>query len=375
VLPQIVRSVVKALYENRGYRFWACQLVGWSGYSLVTFFSITLLDANFSLPHVAHIALQAVLGILASWPLRPIYRYTFSRSIRVRVLVAVLAIVVASAIWTALRLVTFMAMSGEVGLWQEFNYWYFGSLFVFLSWTVLYYAITYYELFGEEHQKLVEQSILKEREHRQRLQAEYTAREAQLRMLRYQLNPHFLFNTLNAINALVRLDENEKARRMLQGLSAFLRHSLEESDVHDVSLDMELKSLMLYLDIEKARFADRLVVELDIDPQARDARVPGLILQPLVENAMKYAIDPSENGGTVRVCAQASEDTLSLEVSDTGPGIEALDTDMARGVGLRNTLERLGTLYGERYTFSTVNRDPTGLSVKISLPYEKRGEA
>jgi sensor histidine kinase YesM len=375
VLPEVVRPLTKALYENRDYRFWACQVVGWSGYSLATFFSITLLDANATWPHIAHIALQAALGILTSWPLRPVYRYTFSRSILIRVVVALLAIVVASAAWTALRILTFMTMSGEAGLWQEFNYWYFGSLFVFLSWTVLYYAITYYELFGQEHQKLLEQSALQEREHHQRLQAEYTAREAQLRMLRYQLNPHFLFNTLNAINALVKLEENDKARHMLQGLSAFLRHSLEESDVHNVSLGMELESLMLYLDIEKARFADRLVVEMDIDPRARDARVPSLILQPLVENAMKYAIDTSEDGGTVSIRADTSGDTLRLEISDSGPGIETLDTDMARGVGLRNTLERLGTLYGDSYTFSTFNRDPTGLSVQIRLPYEKLGEA
>jgi LytS/YehU family sensor histidine kinase len=273
-------------------------------------------------------------------------------------------------VWTVLRIVVFAWIVGETAIWDEFNYWYFGSLFVFLSWTVLYYGIKYYELHTQEHQKLVEESALREREYSKRVEAESSMRDAQLQMLRYQLNPHFLFNTLNAINALIALNENDKAQEMLQLLSEFLRHSLEHDGVENVSLEQELESLMLYLNIEKTRFEDRLTLEFDISAQARLASVPGLILQPIIENSMKYAIADNEQGGTVRVTAGVSDNVLQLEVADTGPGMESAQATEDRGVGLQNTLQRLQTLYGDSYTFEALNTEPTGLAVQISFPFE-----
>jgi LytS/YehU family sensor histidine kinase len=156
---------------------------------------------------------------------------------------------------------------------------------------------------------------------------------------------------------------------MIQYLSRFLRHSLEQDGIEDVSLEQELDSLMLYLNIEKARFQDRLQLEFDIDPRAREALVPSLILQPIVENSMKYAIDPSEDGGSVTVSASVEGDQLYLSVADTGPGIDDLNKDVGRGIGLRNTLERLRALYDESYSFNATNRAPSGLEVRIGLPY------
>jgi sensor histidine kinase YesM len=375
VTAPIIRALAQSLYDNRDYRFWLCQLTGWCGYSLATFFSITLLDNNVSWAHVGHITLQAALGVLTTWPLRSIYRASFSLPLAKRTLIGIVSVVVFSSIWTYLRILTFAWMSGEDDLWGEYNYWYFGSVFVFLSWTVLYYGINYYELFLEEHQKLLVETARRENERFRRLQAESSAREAQLRMLRYQLNPHFLFNTLNAITALVRVRDNARAVAMIQRLSRFLRHSLSEESVEAVPLEQELESLQLYLDIESARFEDRLRLEFDVDLQAREALVPSLILQPVVENSMKYAIDPSEEGGTVRIVARRDGAELQLVVSDTGPGIDAALGESCRGVGLRNTLNRLATLYDSHYSFSTRNLEPSGLAVEIRIPFRSRPAA
>ena len=368
-LDRGLRLLTQKLYDNANLRFWFCQLVGWAGYSIVTFISITLVDDKVSWPHVGHIILSAVLGVLTTWSLRPLYQRTFNLSVMPRVAIAAAAVLVSSGVWTVLRIVVFAWIVGESAIWDEFNYWYFGSLFVFLSWTVLYYGIKYYELHALEHQKLIEEHALREGEHLKRVQAEAAARDAQLQMLRYQLNPHFLFNTLNAINALIALNENDKAREMLQLLSEFLRHSLEHDGIENVSLEQELESLMLYLNIEKTRFEDRLTLEFDVSAQARQAKVPGLILQPIVENSMKYAIAENEEGGTVRVKAGVSDNVLLLEVSDTGPGMKTAQATEGRGVGLQNTLQRLQTLYGDNYSFETLNTEPTGLAIQIRFPF------
>lgn len=370
MISRAVEKLLQAIYANKNYRFWACQLAGWAAYSLANFLSITVVDDNVSWPHVGHISLSAVLGILSSWPLRLLYHRTFELSTVRRVAIALAAIVLLSGVWTFLRIWLFALIVDETPIWDEVHYWYFGSLFVFLSWTVLYYGINYYELLTLEHQKLVQASALKERERFRRMQAESSARDAQLQMLRYQLNPHFLFNTLNAINALVRTGEKEKAGEMIQLLSDFLRHTLEQNAAGNVSLEQELESLRLYLNIEKTRFQDRLHLEFDIEPAARGALVPGLILQPIVENSMKYAIAASEEGGTVCVKARIRRDQLQLEVTDTGPGMDTQAADGKRGIGLRNTVARLRALYQDRFVLETANLDPSGLSVLIRFPLQ-----
>jgi sensor histidine kinase YesM len=368
-MQDLIAFLARSFHTNRDYRFWAFQFAGWAGYSLVTFLSVTLANSEVSLTQIGHIALQAVLGILVSWLLRPIYRLTFQYSIVLRTLVALLSVVFFSGVWTAARIYTIGLISGEAYLWTDFHFWYFGSLFVFLSWTVLYYGIHYYELLILEHEKLLSESALKEREKLKRVRAESLAREAQLKMLRYQLNPHFLFNTMNAINALVRLGENHQAGEMIQLLSRFLRHTLEQENFDDVTLEQELESLQLYLDIEKARFQERLQLSFAIEPAARQARLPSLILQPIVENSMEYAIAAREEGGSVEIRAQVQNDQLQLLVTDSGPGMKDPDAELGRSIGIPNTLERLETLYGDAYTFSARNRSPNGLEVAISVPY------
>jgi len=200
------------------------------------------------------------------------------------------------------------------------------------------------------------------------------AHEAQLKMLRYQLNPHFLFNTLNAISTLVLERNTELANRMVTKLSSFLRFSLDNDPLQKLTLEQELDAIGLYLDIEKVRFEERLNLERDIEPEALQAQIPSLLLQPLVENAIKYGIARSEEGGTLRIAARVFAGDLLLELSDDGPGVELVDgrIEGANGVGLRNTAERLRELYGDSHSFRLSNTEPHGLTIRIRIPFETR---
>jgi LytS/YehU family sensor histidine kinase len=159
---------------------------------------------------------------------------------------------------------------------------------------------------------------------------------------------------------------------MVTRLSSFLRHSLDNDPMQKVTLEQELAALKLYLDIEKVRFEDRLMLELDIQDAASVALIPSLLLQPLVENAIKYGIARSEEGGRLRIAARVFAGDLLLELSDDGPGVQLIDGQLpsANGVGLRNTRERLAELYGNRHSFRLSATDPHGLTVNIRIPYE-----
>ena len=366
--------LIKGVADNRDLKFWSLQIAGWSAYCFITFLSITLLDDNVSWPHVAHLIMSGVLGILITWPMRPLYRWAYRLDMITLSAVVGVTVITFSALWNIGRVLVYAWWVGDKPVWDELNHWYFGSLSIFLSWSVIYFGMKSHDQAEEEHRKLGEEASRRERERFKRLEAESMARDAQLKMLRYQLNPHFLFNTLNSIYALVRLGNNDRAEDMIQQLSRFLRHSLDQGDEVVVTLEQELESLQLYLDIEQARFEDRLDVIFDIEPQTLNAQVPVLILQPIVENSMKYAISANESGGTVRVSASRRGDRLELEVSDTGPGASSPVAVESRGVGLSNTLERLGNLYNESFSFETADGPDGGMSVRINLPYLPVGQ-
>ena len=367
----MVHSLAQRIYDNREYRFWLCQIVGWLGYGISTFLTITVVDGNVSWPHIGHITLSSLLGVLTSWPLRYLYRWAFDSSIWFRLASATLAIIVLSGLWTVSRIQVYAWIANEPAIWKEVHYWYFGSLSIFLSWTVLYYGIKYYELLSTEHQKLLVESAKKRTEQLRRSRAESAAQEAQLRMLRYQLNPHFLFNTLNSINALVRLNDLSKAQEMIHLLSNFFRHSLEQDYTEKVTLEEEIETLKLYLDIEMVRFEDRLVMNYQIEPEALTAMVPSMILQPIIENAIKYAIAEREEGGKIEIEARVHDDNLSLKISDTGPGLGSKPYVQGRGIGLQNTVERLKTLYGKNYLFDMSDGQASGVDVTIIVPLER----
>lgn len=231
-------------------------------------------------------------------------------------------------------------------------------LYIFFCWSFLYIGIKFY--------RAMQNSTKRE------LSAVALAHQAQLKMLRYQLNPHFLFNTLNAISTLILKKDNKTANEMVARLSNFLRYSLDNDPLQKVTLDQEITTLKLYLCIEKVRFEDRLLLEFQVDKEAAVALIPSLILQPLVENSIKYAVAKSETTGKISLNAKVFANELLIELKDDGPGVDLIDGNLpvGRGVGIANTKQRLEELYEEKHSFSILNVKPSGLQVNIRLPYE-----
>lgn len=194
---------------------------------------------------------------------------------------------------------------------------------------------------------------------------------AHLQALKMQLQPHFLFNTLHAASSLMD-DDVKAARRMLSRLSDLLRVTLETQGIHEITLEQELEYLDLYLDIERERFPDRLEVEFEVEPGAMRAMVPNLVLQPLVENAVRYGIAPRPEGGIVEVAAWREGDDLQLRVRDDGQGPSRVEGGNVRvGVGLGNTRARLEELYGPDHEFRAYSPKGTGFTVEITIPYRE----
>lgn len=206
--------------------------------------------------------------------------------------------------------------------------------------------------------------------------------QAQLQALRMQVNPHFLFNTLNAIAVLVRGGETAKAGRTLRLLSDLLRSTFQGADVQMVPLREELDLVERYLEIEEIRFGDRLRVEIEVDPDVSEVPVPYLLLQPIVENAVRHGVAPHADAGVVRVTAGsvpgADPDQVALTVADSGPGFPEMDLEALTeddGVGLSNTRRRLETLYGDRHTFNVGEAAEGGARVRIRIPVDPDSRA
>ena len=216
------------------------------------------------------------------------------------------------------------------------------------------YAYSYYRRFEKERLQASE------------LQRQFT--NAQLHALKMQLHPHFLFNALHTISGLVRQDA-DAAERMIARLSDFLRMSLEDSLVQQVPVSEELRFLDLYLDIERVRFEDRLEVNFDVEPEALNALVPNLILQPLVENSIRHGVSHRFSGGRITIAARRTGGTLTLSVADNGPGTPS-KYPLAEGVGLSNTRRRLQRMYDDRQQLSMVHPSGGGLEVRIVIPFE-----
>ena len=204
-------------------------------------------------------------------------------------------------------------------------------------------------------------------------QLETQLTQAQLQALKMQLHPHFLFNTLHSISALVHRDP-DSADAMIARLGDFLRLTLENSGAQEVSLQKELEFLKCYLEIERVRFQDRLTTHLDIEPRALDSPVPNLILQPIVENALRYAVAARNAPGRIEISAKRDNRSLRIEVRDNGPGLATISKPNGRlreGLGLSNTRARLAQLYGASHRFDISNAPDGGLVVTLEIPAVK----
>lgn len=340
--------------------FWQFQILGWLAFGVAMAFS-RIGVYPFSYMAVDK-AVLAGLGILLTVLLRYIYQRLHQRH------PGLLYLIIASAICSYLLALPWTAMHNFAMFWYEawlrsepikITHIFYGSLyhsFVLLAWSVLYFAIkNYQELQAEKERKL---------------KAEASAQRDRLRALRYQLNPHFLFNTLNAISTLIVEGRNRSATAMIARLSEFLRLSLADSERTEIPLVEELEFVRRYLEIEQLRFGDRLQVRFDIPTETLSAFVPNLILQPLVENAIRHAITHRKTTGLVEIAAQRVENELHLRVSDCGLDAPKNGNAAARnGVGLKNTRLRLEELYGEQQHCVLQRNDSGGLTVSLQIPF------
>ena len=231
--------------------------------------------------------------------------------------------------------------------------------FVLLAWSLLYTGIHSWMELEEQRKRATK--------------AEAMAQAARLQALQSQLEPHFLFNTLNAISTLVAEGQNAAAGRMIARLSDFLRLTLETKDTSEITLAEELEFVRRYLEIEQVRFGERLRVTIDAPNDALGGMVPVLLLQPLVENAVKHGVLAREQGGAISVTAERNNGCLRLCVADDGPGM-AVHSVNGNGVGLRNTAARLSELYGNASQFSLGQSHKGGLAVTIEIPFRQTAQ-
>ncbi|MEQ1929304.1 MAG: histidine kinase [Parvularculaceae bacterium] len=368
-------------FADKGRIFWALQIAGWLGFLLLHLLTVApviaaqVSDSNSTIVIIYSIV-QSLVGFLTTTILmRPIFRFARRQEPAWLLSLALFSTLFMAVGMSLIKSRAFGVFFGEEMV-RSRAVSIFGSdhplflilpdlpanLFLLMSWAGFYFGINYYLTLRNETER--------------RLNAARLADQAQLKMLRYQLNPHFLFNTLNAISTLVLEKDTKPANDMLTQLSAFLRYSLDSDPLQKTTLAEEMRALQLYLDIEKTRFGDRLEIVYDIDPLTREAMVPSLILQPAIENAIKYAIAHMESGGRVSICAKKEGDMLKLAVQDNGPNApddpNAILDDGRTGVGLLNMRDRLAHLYGGRQSFKLSKLEPAGLSVGFTLPFEPR---
>lgn len=252
--------------------------------------------------------------------------------------------------------ITIDAETVEDNRWRQLTDVALGRYFLLIAWAALYFALV-----NAEQARSAER---REGEFRR------AAKAAELRSLRYQVNPHFLFNTLNSLSALVMTGKAEAAERMIQTLATFYRRSLADDPTGDVALEQEVAAQRLYLEIEAVRFPERLVMAFAIPTELGDARVPGMILQPLVENSVKYAVAATNRAVTIRVAAREEYGRLVLEVTDDGPATRQTASD-GYGIGLANVRDRLGARYGDAAQLSSGPGEGGGWRTVLRLPLER----
>ena len=307
---------------------------------------------------VVHCLLMTATGYSLTLLLASFYRRLITMPVRLTAVLSLALVVVGAAIFSFIE--TWSVSTFVNPNFQPVGIEFFGAIILdfalLTAWSSLYYGINYYIL--------LEQQL----DQRERLESQASA--AQLAMLRYQLNPHFLFNTLNSISTLVLLKQTGRANAMVSRLSNFLRYTLVNEPTAQVTLAQEVETLKLYLEIEKMRFEDRLRPHFRIDADTVNARLPSLLLQPLIENAIKYAVTPAEDGADIWVSARREGAAVRIEVSDSGPGPDAKPSEAAStGVGLANIQERLAQAFGPAHGFKTLDNDKGGFSVIIQIPY------
>ena len=351
-------ALSRPFFEDKNRAFWMLQAGGWTGYLLLR--SVSSVSSSNPIALAIAGIVETTIGYCLTLLLSALYS-NYRKLPRVTgILLTVATLGLATGAYSLLDAFIYSFVGGGTpGITLKLvTATVFINFTVLAGWSALYFAINFY--------LIVEQQI------DQMQTLEIQASQAQLAMLRYQLNPHFLFNTLNSISTLVLLKQTERANIMLSRLSSFLRYTLANEPTAHVTLQQEAETLKLYLEIEKMRFDERLRTHFDIDERVAQARLPSLLLQPLVENAIKYAVTPQEEGADITVSARLAGERVQIAVSDTGPGlIEAKQRPtLSTGVGLANIKERLAQAFGPDHRFETRSDLGKGFSVEIEIPFQ-----
>jgi two-component system, LytTR family, sensor kinase len=333
--------------------FWKIQIIGWG-----CFYLFNLLESIHAFltkrVHVDEVTVPIALMFLGSCALRPFCRWLLRQSqswIDLEWKAAAAAMITSIPLACAAGLI--LKRSYHVP-WDALVSVYLWSAFVLFMWCSSYFSIKQWQQSSLEKERL--------------LRAESEVREARLLALRYQLNPHFLFNSLNAVSMLI-LDENAPAaRRMLAQIGELLRTSLDSEVTAEVTLSQELAFTEGYLAIEQTRLGERLRIDMAIPFETRDALVPNMLLQPLVENAVRYGVAPLIEGGWIAIKSALDADRLRIVIVNSGRRGEGEQRKNGYGIGLGNTEERLKTLYGTDFVFSLAWPEAGGCEVVLELP-------
>ena len=353
------RPFVRPFFEDKSAAFWKLQAAGWTGYLILR--SVSTLSAGPTLKSMVPVVIESIIGYCITLLLSVLYGYYRQLPRVTGVLLTIFTLAAATFLYALLDAFSYSFVRIETpGVDLTLL---LGTLFlnftVLAGWSALYFMINFYLIVEDQIDQL---------EH-----LEFQSTSAQLAMLRYQLNPHFLFNTLNSISTLVLLKQTDRANAMLSRLSSFLRYTLANEPTAHVTVAQEVETLKLYLEIEKMRFEDRLRPRFDIDPAVEKARLPSLLLQPLVENGIKYAVTPQEDGAEICVTARLVGERVLLGVSDTGPGLmpSAGRPSLSTGVGIANIRERLAQAYGPDHRFDVQAMPTGGFGVEIEIPFQR----
>lgn len=356
-------------FSKQSHQFWTLQIAGWLCYALIVFLAViqpqvSRPDFNFS-GQLLNLTFETLCGFFLSylqWQfIRAIVHLPLNQTLFFSFLsAAILGVVFNVFKLSVYKVVVYEQQWNQAWSMLEFGGWLLFSLTTMFVWTSIFFIMLYNNKLQKEHEML--------------LRAQTSAKDAQLEMLRYQLNPHFLFNTINAISTLIYKHENDKANEMLDKLCEFFRYSLDKNDKSTSTLKNELALLDLYLSIEKVRFASRLKIEMTIDEQALNCQVPSMLLQPIVENAIKYAVEPHKSGGAIHINANKRHDRLFIQVIDEGHGMHEKVKE-GFGIGMTNTKARLEAMFNGDFDVSIAKSVQQGTTVTLSIPFVKNTDA
>ena len=366
------RSLLKGVLANDSARTAIQSIFGfWLFYFLIVTLRAFALGFEELLPMAGRRAVVTIIGMTISWALYLALAPLEKAPLRRRALMMFLLCVPAAALFTTFNFYAFYVYEPLPSVAEDLAHkerslamllaiifegtvtWFF----FFAAWAAFHLALGYAADAAKAERRAAD--------FREEAQA------AQLRALRYQINPHFLFNTLNSLSSLVLTNRNDEAERMILNLSTFFRASLTSDPTEDIPLADELDQQRLYLEVERARFGDRLEFDFDIAPEAERQRVPSLILQPLIENAVKYAVSPSNAPVCIRVKASLHDAMLHIVVEDDGAFAAPQAQLDGTGTGLNNVRDRLRARFGDAAAFKAGPWPGGGFRVDIAIPVKR----